>query len=168
MNENIYNSVKNQYVNMLENLSKILHKAEKHAEDHKIDAKIFLDARLHPTMFALTRQIQIATDSARNGMTRLAGLEIISVPDTESSFAELQARISKTIEILKSISPDALGQAGTRHIVVPVRGNNMEFTGEEFLLTFSQPNFYFHLTTAYAILRHNGVDLGKMDFLKGQ
>lgn len=148
-------------------LSKILDKAEAHAEAKKIDPSVFLSARLYPDMFPLTRQVQIACDTARRGAIRLSGGEPPSVPDTETSFDELKARIATTLAAVKAIPVSAFDGAEGRDLTIKVRGNDVTFSGLDFVRIWSLPNFYFHVTTAYAILRHNGVELGKPDFLAG-
>lgn len=148
-------------------LSKILDKAEAHAEAKKIDPSVFLAARLYPDMYPLSRQVQIACDMARRGAIRLAGGEPPSVPDSETSLAELKARIAATIAAVGAIPASAFDGAGDRELTIKVRGNDVTFSGLDFVRAWSLPNFYFHLTTAYAILRHNGVELGKPDFLAG-
>jgi hypothetical protein len=151
----------------LSSLSKILDKAEDYASAKKIDPSVLLSARLYPDMYPLTRQVQIACDTARRGAIRLAGGEPPSVPDTETSFDELEARIAATIAAVKAIPESAFDGAEDRELTIKVRGNDMTFSGLDFVRAWSLPNFYFHLTTAYAILRHNGVELGKPDFLAG-
>jgi len=151
----------------LSSLSKILDKAEAHAEAKKIDPSVFLSARLYPDMYPLTRQVQIACDSARRGAIRLSGGEPSSVPDNEASFADLRARIARTVADVGAIPASAFDGAESRELTIKVRGSDMTFSGLDFVRAWSLPNFYFHLTTAYAILRHNGVELGKPDFLAG-
>jgi hypothetical protein len=152
---------------MFGNLSAILTKAEADATARKIDPSVFLASRLAPDMHPLTRQIQIASDAAKGGVARLAGIEAPSFPDTETSFAELQARITKTVEFMKSVTPAQIDGSEERTITLKFPGQEVSFPGQVFLLNFTLPNFFFHVTTAYAILRHNGVTLGKMDFLGG-
>lgn len=151
----------------LSSLSKILDKAEAHAAAKKIEPSVLLSARLYPDMYPLTRQVQIACDMARRGAIRLAGGEPPSVPDTETTFDELRARIAATIAAVKAIPESAFDGAEARDLTIKVRGNDMVFSGLDFVRIWSLPNFYFHVTTAYAILRHNGVELGKPDFLAG-
>ncbi|HQU70339.1 MAG TPA: DUF1993 domain-containing protein [Albidovulum sp.] len=148
-------------------LSKILDKAAAHAETKKIDPSVFLAARLYPDMYPLTRQVQIVCDMARRGAIRLAGGEPPSVPDTETTVAELKARIAATIAAINAIPKADFDRAEERSLTIKVRGSDMVFSGLDFVRIWSLPNFYFHLTTAYAILRHNGVELGKPDFLAG-
>jgi len=150
---------------MLGNLSAILDKAAASAEARKIDPSILTGARLAPDMFALARQVQVASDGAKGGAARLAGVEIPSYEDTETTFAELKARIAKTVAFLNGLDAKKFEGAETRPITMKMRDTEVTFPGQVFLLNFVLPNFYFHLTTAYAILRQNGVDIGKRDFL---
>ena len=128
---------------------------------------MFLNARLSPDMLPLTRQIQIAGDIAKNSVSRLAAVEPPRFEDTETSIEQLRARLAKTIDYLKSLPPGAFEGAETRDIKVPAGERTLEFKGLAFLETWAIPNVFFHVTTAYAILRHNGVDLGKKDFIGG-
>lgn len=152
-------------IRMLENLSTILKKAEQYASDKKIDPSVLINARLAPDMFPLSRQIQIATDITKGGAARLAGLEVPAYEDKESTFAELQDRIAKTIAYVKGIKSEQIDGSEERKITLKVGGNEMHFLGLPYLLNFVMPNVYFHITTAYAILRHNGLNVGKMDYL---
>ena len=149
----------------LNNLSHILKKGEVHADTKQIEHAVLLNSRLFPDMYPLTRQVQIATDMSKGAAARLAAIEIPKYEDDETTFAELQARITKTITFLDSIKPAQLDGAEVRQIELMVRKMKIEFTGQEYLLNWVQPNVYFHVTTAYAILRHNGVEIGKKDFL---
>ncbi|MGQ7958101.1 DUF1993 domain-containing protein [Pseudomonas sp. SP16.1] len=153
------------FLRMLGNLAAILDKAEQHALDHKIAAEVLLNARLAPDMYPLTRQVQVASDAVKGCAARLAGIEVPSFADTESSFAELQARIGKTCEFLRSVAPEQLDGSEGRAVSLSFPGLELKFGGQDYLLNFVLPNFYFHLSIAYAILRHNGVPLGKMDYL---
>ena len=153
------------FIRILNNLSAILDKAAAHAEAKKIDLAVFVNARLAPDMFPLSRQIQIATDGVKGCAARLAGVEVPGYPDTESTFPELKARIAKTIDFLKSFKPAQIDGSEEKKIALKVGGQELTFLGQPYLLTFVIPNFYFHVTTAYDILRHNGVDIGKRDFL---
>jgi len=148
-------------------LAAILAKAEANALERKIDPQIFLSARLAPDMFALTRQVQIAADHAKGAPCRLAGREVPKFEDTESSFADLQARIARTRELLASFSPGDVDGSENRVIELKLGQRELSLSGLQYLLDVAMPNFYFHLTTAYDILRHNGVPLGKRDFLAG-
>ena len=150
---------------MLTNLSTLLSKAESHINQKKIDEKALLGSRLFLDMFALTKQVQIACDQAKNGMARLAGIEAPKMADQEASIAELQARIAKTIEFLDTIKPEQLDGAAAKEIKFSIGEWKFEFIGDDYLMTWIIPNFYFHVTTAYNILRHNGLDIGKSDYL---
>ena len=153
------------FIRMLNNLLSILTKASHYAEAKKIDPAVLINARLAPDMFALARQIQIASDTAKGCGARLAEMEIPSYADTETTFEELHERITKTIQFLKSINKDKFNGCEDRQIVLKVRGKEIHFSGQDYVLSFVIPNFYFHVTTAYDILRHNGLEIGKMDFL---
>lgn len=152
------------FVRMLGNLSAILDKAAAHAEGKKIDPSIFINARLAPDMFPLSRQVQIATDMVKGCAARLAGIEVPRYEDTETTFAELQARIAKTKEFLQSVSAQQIDGSENRPITLKFGSRELSFLGQAYLLDFVIPNFHFHLTTAYAILRHNGVEIGKKDY----
>ncbi len=155
------------FIHFLNSLSAILRKAEVHCEARKIDPNVMLNMRLFPDMFALTRQVQIAADGAKGAGARLAGIPVPSFPDEEKSFAELQARIGKTIDFLGTLTKAQFEGAEGRAITFKSGGQERNYTGAAYLETWAKPNFFFHLTTAYAILRHNGVELGKPDFLSG-
>jgi len=156
------------FVRALANLSAILRKAEEHAAAKKIDPAVFVNARLAPDMFALSRQVQSASDSAKGCAARLAGMEVPRYEDTESTFPELQARIAKTVAFMQGVSPEVIAGSEERKIVLKLRGQETSFSGQAYLLTFALPNFFFHVVTAYDILRHNGVQIGKADFLGSQ
>lgn len=149
----------------LKNLDAILAKAEAHAVANGIDAATLLGAKLAPDMFDLKKQVQIACDHAKGGCGRLAGVELPKHPDTETTFAELHARIAVTLEFINGIDAAKYDGAENRDIVLKFPWATYEFTGQKFLTYWALPNFYFHLTTAYGILRSNGVALGKADFL---
>ena len=151
----------------LNNLSAILDKAEGHAAASNIDPAVFIEGRLAPDMYPLARQVQIASDMAKGCAARLAGVEVPSWEDTESTFDELQARIAKTLDFIKGIDAAKLEGSETRTVVLKMRSGELSFSGRDYLLGFAMPNFYFHVTAAYAILRYNGVDVGKMDYLGG-
>lgn len=167
MSLSIYQASIPVFIRMLGNLSAILSKAAAHAEAKSIDPSVLINARLAPDMFALARQVQIASDSAKGCGARLAGVEVPSFPDDETTFEQLQARIAKTIEFLKGLKEEQFAGAENRTIELKLRNREVSFKGSDFLLGFANPNFYFHITTAYDILRHNGVEVGKMDFLGG-
>ena len=152
---------------MLNSLSTILTKAAEYVADKKIEPGVLINARLFPDMFPLVRQVQIATDQAKGGVARLAGIEIPKFEDNEASFDELQARISKTIEFLDSVDAQQIDGSEDRDIVLQLHEFTREFKGKDYLTYWVLPNFYFHVTTAYSILRHNGVEIGKKDFLAG-
>jgi uncharacterized protein len=150
---------------MLGSLAGLLTKAAAHAEAHAIAPDTLLQARLAPDMFPLVRQVQIAADFGRTIGARLTGLPHVSVPDEETSFAELQARIATTVAFLQGLEPAAFEGAETREIVLKFKTREMRMTGLVYLQQFALPNLYFHATAAYAILRQNGVALGKRDFI---
>ncbi len=153
------------FVRMLGNLSAILDKAAAHAEAKKIAPAIFINARLAPDMFPLSRQVQIATDIVKGCAARLAGIEVPSYEDNEATFEELQARVAKTIAFLQSIRAEQIDGSEERDITVKFGSREFNFLGQAYLVDFVIPNFHFHLTSTYAILRHNGVDIGKMDYI---
>ncbi|WP_293868681.1 DUF1993 family protein [uncultured Alsobacter sp.] len=146
-------------------MTAVLDKAEAQAAAKKFDAAVLLSSRLYPDMFPLTRQIQIMTDGAKGCAARLAGIEIPKFEDTESSFADLKARLAKTLDFVSSVTPAQIDGTEDKDIVLTLGGNPTTFKGQQYLLGFVLPNFYFHGTTAYAILRHNGIEIGKRDFL---
>jgi hypothetical protein len=153
------------FSHMLSNLDKIFTKAEADAEARKIDPQVYVNARLAPDMLPLTRQVQIMTDQVKGGSSRLAGQESPKWADEEKTFADLHARIKKAIDHLKNFKPSDFEGAETRTIELKFPNATFTFTGKDYFLNFVIPNFYFHYTTAYAILRHNGVQIGKGDFL---
>ncbi len=146
-------------------MSKILSKAEAQAESRKWDPAVLIQSRLYPDMFALARQIQIAADAAKGAVARLAGVDVPVHEDNEATFAELRERCAVTIAFVNGFTPEQIDGSETREIVLALRGSSITFPGQQYLLSFALPNFYFHLTTAYAILRHNGIEIGKRDFL---
>jgi hypothetical protein len=152
-------------VHGLGTLSAILDKAAAHAEAKKIDPAIFVNARLAPDMFALARQVQIVSDTAKGCGGRLAGIDIPSFADTETSFPELQARIAKTVDFLRGIPAAKFDGSEDRTITMKLGTQEKKFSGRSYVLSFALPNFFFHITAAYAILRHNGIAVGKMDYL---
>jgi hypothetical protein len=153
------------FVRMLKNLSAMLTKAEAHAKAKGFEPSVLLNARLAPDMFTLTRQVQIATDHAKGAMARLAGHAPEAMEDAETTFAEVQARIAKVIALVEGYKPAQLDGSDTREVSVKIPNAELKFSGIDYLTQWAMPNFYFHITTAYAILRHNGVELGKRDFL---
>jgi hypothetical protein len=164
----IYDQLVPVFSQMLSALDKVLTKAEADAAARKIDLDVFVNARLAPDMLPLTRQIQIMTDQAKGGASRLAGKESPKFADDEKTFADLHARIAKTIAHLKTFKPGDFEGAETRDIELKFPNATLSFKGKDYFLSFVIPNFYFHYTTAYAILRHNGVPIGKTDFLGGR
>jgi len=152
------------FVRMLDNLSGILDKAAAHAEAKKIDPAIFINARLAPDMFPLSRQVQIATDMVKGCAARLAGIDVPSYEDNETTFSELQARIAKAKAFIESVSASQIDGSEERKITLKFGSKELNFLGQAYLLDFVLPNFHFHLTTTYAILRHNGVEIGKKDY----
>jgi uncharacterized protein len=152
-------------VHSLKVLSSLFKKAEAYCEARKIDPNALLTARLYPDMLPLTRQAQLTCDFAKGCGARLAGLPVPSFPDEEKTFAELQARIAKTLDFIGGIKKEQFDGAATRTVTVKVGGKDTEFAGAAYFSGFVLPNFYFHLTTAYNILRHNGLEIGKGDFL---
>jgi hypothetical protein len=149
----------------LTNLSAILDKAAAYAEAKKVDPKVLADSRIIADMFPLKRQVQIACDTAKGGAARLAGVDIPKHEDTEATFVELKERIAKTLAFVASVKAEQVNASESREIVLAFPQMTLKFTGRDYLTKFVLPNFYFHITTAYAILRKNGVDLGKGDFL---
>ncbi|ASD62308.1 DUF1993 domain-containing protein [Bdellovibrio bacteriovorus] len=152
------------FIKTLKNLSAILDKGAHLAETKKFDVEVLLNSRLAPDQFPLTRQIQIACDTAKLGVARLTGKEAPSHPDTEKTLPELKTRIESTIAFLESVSAKDFEGADKKHISQP-RWEGKYLTGEDYVLHHAIPNIYFHVTTAYSILRHNGVEIGKKDFL---
>jgi hypothetical protein len=150
---------------MLGSLSAILAKAETHANERNIEPAALLQARLYPDMFPLLRQVQVAADFAKGACARLAGAEVPKYEDSERSFSELRERIAKTLAFIESLPPEAIDGSETRQITTGSGDKARHFEGQAYLLHYALPHFYFHTTTAYAILRHNGVEVGKKDFI---
>jgi hypothetical protein len=146
-------------------LSGVLDKAAAHCAAKKIDPSVLLAGRLYPDMLAFARQIQIAADFAKGGAARLAGMEVPSYPDDEKTFDDLKARIAKTLAFLDTIPASAIDGSEAREVTIKIGGNPVTFLGQPYLLNFVLPNFFFHATTAYAILRESGVEIGKRDFI---
>ncbi len=161
----MYQSSVPVFTRMLTNLSAILGKAAEHAATRKIDPAVLLGARLFPDMFSLTRQVQVACDFAKGAAARLAGVEPPKFPDEETSFDDLKARIARTIDYVKEFKPDQIDGSEGRAISLPIGGQTYNFKGQGYLLNMVLPNFYFHVTTAYDILQHNGIEIGKRDFI---
>lgn len=149
----------------LENLDKILDKAVIYAETRKIDPSVLLNARLAPDMYPLVRQVQIVTDVVKGFAARISGQEVPGYPDTEASFPELKARVAKTIAFVKSLDEEQVDGSELKQVTLKFGSRELSYLGQDYLLDFVLPNLYFHITTAYAILRHNGLKLEKKDFL---
>jgi len=165
MKLSMYQASVTVFIRQLNNLVAILDKAAAHADAKKIDPKVLLNIRLFPDMFPLVRQVQIATDTARGGGARLAGLEVPAQEDAETTFPELVARIRKTVSYLETLKAEQFEGSEDRTISWQTRSSTKSMQGLPYFLNHSLPNLYFHLTTAYNILRHAGVELGKQDFL---
>ena len=153
------------FVRMLGNLNAWLERAEAHARAKKFDTGVYLNARLAPDMLPFSKQIQIACDAAKFGVARLAGVDSPKFEDNETTLAELRERIAKTVAYVQSVPAAQIDGTEAKDVVVPRRDGSMTLKGEFYLKHFVLPNFFFHVTTAYALLRHNGVDLGKGDYL---
>jgi uncharacterized protein len=153
------------FVRMLGNLTQWLDKAEANAAARKFDPAVLLGARLAPDMLPLSKQIQIACDTAKFGVARLAGVEAPKFDDTETTLAELRERVRKTVDFVQSVAAAQVDGSEQREIIVPRRDGALRLEGEAYLKHYALPNFFFHVTTTYALLRHNGVDLGKSDYL---
>jgi len=165
MTISMYHTSVPSLIRALNNLAAILEKGAAHAEAQKIDPTVLINSRLYPDMFPLARQVQIASDVARRGVARLAGLEAPAVEDNETTFAQLIDRLHTTNAYLKTLKPEQIDGSEEKSITLPVGGETMTFEGLPYLLHFILPNVYFHVTTAYGILRHCGVELGKGDYL---
>jgi len=165
MNISMYNASIPVLIRMLGNLDAIIDKAIAHTAARKIDEAAFVEARLFPDMFTFARQIRVATDMAKGAGARLAGLDIPRFEDNERTFAELKARLTKAIDFLKTIKPEQIDGSEDKPISLTVAGNALNFKGLDYLNHWVLPNFYFHVTTAYNLLRHGGVEIGKTDYL---
>ena len=155
------------YRRALKNLASFLDKAEAHAQANGVDPATYAEARLAPDMHPFTRQIQIAGDAAKGGAARLAGIDAPVMEDSETTFAQLRVRIARTIAFLDTVTKDQVDARVGATIDLPLPGGSLSFAAPDFLMQFSLPNLFFHVTTAYDILRAQGVPLGKMDFLAG-
>ena len=153
------------FIGMLHNLVAIMEKALAHCEAKKIDPAVLINYRLYPDMFALAKQIQVAADHAKNGAARLAGVTAPESENTEKTFPELIERVKKTIACLETFKPEQIDGSEDREITIKRGETSVTYCGQDYLLNRALPNFYFHITTAYDILRHNGVELGKRDYL---
>ena len=165
MSLSIYDASAPRFARMLRNLDVILARAQAHAAAKKIAPEVLLGARLFPDMLPMIKQVQIATDHAKGAVARLAGAEVPRYEDSEQTFDELRARIAKTIAFVGTFAAAQVDGSEQRPIALRVGGKDWSFTGQDYLLGFALPNFYFHLVTAYNILRHNGVEIGKGDYL---
>ncbi len=165
MTISMYNASIPGFIKGLESLLAILSKAEAYAAGKKIDPLVLTSARLAPDMFPLTKQVQIATDMVKGFAARMSGVDIPKYEDSEKTFPELQARINKTIAFLKSVDAKAIDASEGKAVQLKFGPKEFSFNGLPYLISFVIPNFYFHVTAAYAILRHNGLDIGKADFL---
>ena len=166
MNPTLYSASVPVFTQMLGGLQHVLSKAQAHVTEKKIDPNALLQARLYPDMFPLLRQVQVATDFAKSVAARLAGVEVPKMAEDEQSFADLQARIAAVLTFLGSLDPSHFESASTREIVSQAgTPKEKRFTGQSYLFNYGLPHFFFHTTTAYAILRHNGVEVGKKDYV---
>ncbi|OIQ69498.1 hypothetical protein GALL_489010 [mine drainage metagenome] len=161
----MYDHIIPPFTRSLKAMQAILAKAEAHCAAKKIDPAVMTSARIAPDMLPFTRQIMIATDNAKGAAARLAGVDVTPFEDTETTFAELTARLQKTIDLLATFKPEQYKDAAARTIIIKTRAADLTFPGAVYLSSYAVPNIYFHLTTAYDILRHNGVEIGKADFL---
>lgn len=153
------------FTRMLTNLLACMDKAEAYAAERKFDTAVLANARLSPDMIPFRGQIMIATDHAKGCVSRLAGKEVPSWPDTEETFAELRARITKALDLLATVTPEELEGSETREITLKQGGKDVQMNGMAYVTERVLPNFFFHVTTAYAILRHNGIPIGKRDYI---
>ena len=165
MTLSMYQASAPRFVNMLDNLAAILDKAAAHCAAKKIDPAVLLAARLYPDMLPLARQVQIACDNAKGAVARLAGAEVPKHEDTEKTFDELKARIAKTIAFVNTVPAAQVDGSEDRDIHLKLGSREVDWKGMQYLLGFALPNFYFHVVTAYDILRHNGVEVAKRDYI---
>ena len=166
MTSAIYTASIPVFKQMLGGLSQVLAKAEAHAADKKIDPNALLQARLFPDMFPLLRQVQVASDFAKSVSARLAGVDVPKLEDNEQSFADLRARIATVLTFIEGLEPAKFDDAATREIVTQAgTPKEKRFSGESYIFNYGLPHFFFHTTTAYNILRHNGVEVGKKDYI---
>ena len=161
----MYQASTPRFAAMLRNLSTLIDKAEAHCAAKKIEPAALTTARLFPDMFPFTRQVQIACDTAKGAVARLAGVEVPKHEDNEETFAELKARIAKTLDFIQTIKPAQIDGSEDKNIHLKLGPREVDYKGMQYLLGFALPNFYFHVTTAYDILRHNGVELAKRDYI---
>ena len=165
MTISMYQASVPRFVNILGNLSNILDKAQVHADTKKLDTASLTTYRLFPDMLPMTTQVQIACDAAKGVVARLAGVEIPVYEDNEKTLADLKARIAKTIAFIQSVTPKQIDGTEDKEIVIKRGDKETRYKGMQFLLDTALPNFYFHVTTTYNILRHNGIEIGKRDYL---
>ena len=165
MSISIYDQSIGRMIHMLKNLDNIVSKAEAYAEANNIEPSTLLQARLFPTMRDFVFQVQVATDMAKGGAARLAGTEVPKWSDDQETFADVHARIKKALDFLATFKPEQFEGCETRGLELKLGSHTINFTGQSYLLGFVLPNFYFHMTTAYNLMRHNGLDLAKRDFL---
>ncbi|MGB5080017.1 MAG: DUF1993 family protein [Burkholderiales bacterium] len=165
MNISMYQASAPRMVNILKNLSAILDKAQAHIEAKKIEPAVLTHFRLYPDMLPMKRQVQIACDTAKGAVARLAGVEVPKHDDTEETFAELKARIAKTVAFIETIKPAQIDGSEEKNIHLKLGAREVDWKGMQYLLGQALPNFYFHVVTAYDILRHNGVEIGKRDYI---
>ena len=165
MTISMYQASAPRFANTLGNLAAILDKAQAHCDARKIDPVTLTTFRLFPDMFPFSRQVQIACDTAKGAVARLAGVEIPRHEDVEKTLQDLKARIAKTLDFVQSLKAERIDGSEEKEIVLQMRNGERRYTGLQYLMGHALPNFYFHVTTAYNILRHNGVELGKADYL---
>ena len=165
MTISMYQASVPRFVNILGNLSNILDKAQAHVDAKKLDPAVLPTSRLFPDMLQMTTQVQIACDTAKGVVARLAGMEIPAFEDNEKTLAELKARITKTIDFIQTLKPAQIDGSEDKEIVIKRGDKETRYNGMQFLLGHATPNFYFHVTTTYDILRHNGIEIGKRDYL---
>ena len=165
MSLNLYDVSVPVFIQMLNNLSTLIDKGAEHAAKKEFDPAVLVNARLAPDMFPLSRQVQIATDAAKGVAGRLTGGEIPKFDDVETTLPELKARIAKTVDYLSTVKREQFEGAETREVVIKTRTRELKFDGQTYVLHYALANFYFHVVTAYDILRHNGVEIGKPDYL---
>ena len=165
MNISMYQASVPRFVNILGNLSNILDKAQAHVDARKLDVTTLTGYRLFPDMLPMTAQVQIACDSAKRVVSHLSGVEAPAYEDNEKTLADLKARIAKTVAFIQSVPPGKIDGSDDKEIVIKRGDKETRYKGMQFLLGHALPNFYFHVTTAYNILRHNGIEIGKRDYL---
>ena len=166
MTSAIYTASIPVFTQMLGGLNGVLAKADAHVAAKKLDPNALLQARLFPDMFPMLRQVQVASDFAKSVSARLAGVQVPALADSEQSFAELQTRIATVLAFISGLAPDLFNDAGDREIITQAgTPKEKRFTGQSYLFNYGLPHFFFHTTTAYAVLRHNGVEVGKKDYI---